>query len=184
MSRTAEPVQTGVTFEEYLELEKTSPVKHEFIHGQLFLMAGSSDRHNRLAGRLYARLLSAETESCRTFFADMKVCTPDGVGYYPDVLVICDEEDDDAYVKRKPCLIVEVLSPSTEAVDRGEKLHNYLKFESLRAYVLVNQDVQRVELYERDEGGTWRYSVKERGERLELPCVGLELAVGELYVGG
>ena len=164
-----------------MKLEKMSPAKHEFVHGQLFLVVGSSDRHNRLAGRLYARLLGAETGPCRTFFADMKVRTPDGVGYYPDVPVTCDEEDDAAYVKGKPCLTVEVLSPSTEAVDRGEKLRNYLKFRSLRAYVLVNQDVQRAEVYERDEGGTWRYSVRETGERLELPCVGLELTVGELY---
>ena len=183
MSRTAKPVRTGLTFEEYLELERHSPVKHEFVHGQMFMMAGSSDRHNRLAGRLYARLLSAETGPGRTFFADMKVRTPDGVGYCPDVLVTCDEEDDDAYVKRKPCLIVEVLSHSTEAVDRGEKLHNYLKFESLRAYVLINQDVQRIEVYERNEDSTWRYSVREFRQRLELPCVGLELAVEDLYAG-
>ena len=90
MSRAAEPIRSGLTFEEYLDLERHSPVKHEFIHGQVFVTAGASDRHNRLAGRLYARLLSAETGPCRTFFADMKVRTPDGVGYYPDVLVTCE----------------------------------------------------------------------------------------------
>ena len=144
MPRATKPVRTGLTFEQYLELEHASPVKHEFMDGQMFMLAGASDKHNHLAGRLYAWLLNAEKGACRTFFADMKVRTPAGVGYYPDVLVVCDEEDDDAYVKQKPCLIIEVLSPSTEAIDRGEKLHNYRTFESLQAYVLVNQEVMRL----------------------------------------
>lgn len=140
MTRAA-PVRTGVTFEEYLKLEQGSPVNHEFVHGEMFMLAGTSSRHNRLAGRLYARLLEAEAGTCQTFFADIKVRTPDpnGAGYYPDVLVTCDE-DDDPYVKCKPCLIAEVLSPSTEAVDRGEKLLNYQKIERLQAYVLLSQD--------------------------------------------
>lgn len=182
MSRSTEPVKTGLNFEDYLEFEKTSPVKHEFVHGQLFMMAGGSDRHNRIAGRLYARILAAETGLCRTFIADMKVHTPGEVGYYPDILVTCSEDDDDAYVKRKPCLIIEVLSASTEAIDRGEKLHNYRKLESLQAYVLISQDTPRVELYRRDADDIWCYQVKEAGEGLELPCVGLELAVDDLYV--
>lgn len=130
MTRAA-PVRTGLTFDEYLRLEQGNPDKHEYVHGEMFLLAGTSSRHNRLAGRLYARLLEAEAGTCQTFFADLKVQTPgpDGAAYYPDVLVTCD--DDDPYVKRKPCLIAEVLSPSTEAVDRGEKLLNYQKLETL-----------------------------------------------------
>ena len=182
MPRTAEPVKTGLTFEEYLAFERTSPVKHEFSHGQLFMMAGTSDRHNRIAGRFYARLLAAETGTCRTFFADMKVRTLNGRGYYPDILVTCAEDDDDAYVKRKPCLIVEVLSDSTEAIDRGDKLHDYRKFESLSAYVLVNQHERRLEMYRRMVDG-WRYDAKEAGESLELPCLGVVLEVDELYTG-
>ena len=140
MARTAEPIKTGLTFEEYLEFEKTSQVKHEFVHGQLFMMAGTSDRHNRIAGRIYAQVLAAESGSCRTFFADMKVRTPDEIGYYPDVPVTCDEEDDGAYVKRQPCLIAEVLSDSTESINRDEKLRNYRKFESLQAYILIKKN--------------------------------------------
>ena len=153
MPRTAEPVKSGLTFEEYLVFEKASTVKHEFVHGQLFMMAGGTDRHNQIAGRLYALLLAAETSPCRIFVADMKVRTPDGVGYYPDVLVTCHEEDDDAYVKRRPCLVIEVLSKPTEAVDRGEKPHNYRKCSTLQAYVLVDQNEQRAEIYRRTEDG-------------------------------
>ena len=181
MSRAA-PVRTGLTFDEYLKVEEQSPVKHEFVHGQMFMLAGASDRHNRLAGRLYARLLDAETGFCQTFFADMKVRTPDGSSYYPDLLVTCDEDDNDTYVKRLPCLVVEVLSGSTEAVDRGEKLLNYQKLGSLQGYVLLSQDLPRAEVYRRLEDG-WRYEVRETGETLMLPCVGLELALDALYKG-
>ena len=181
MTRAA-PVRTGLTFDEYLRLEHNSPARHEYVHGQMFMLAGTSSHHNRLAGRLYARLLEAEAGTCQTFFADIKVRTPDpgATGYYPDVLVTCDEDDNDPYVKRKPCLIAEVLSPSTEAVERGEKLLNYRKLESLRAYVLLSQDPPRAEVYRRDEGG-WRYEVRESGDVLKLPCVGLELPLNTLY---
>lgn len=181
MSRTA-PVRTDLTFEEYSEAEEKSRDKHRFVHGQTFALAGASDRHNRIAGRLYARLLEAGTGPCRTFVADMKVRIPDGVSYYPDVLVTCDEGDDDAYVKRYPCLVIEVLSDATEAVDRGEKLPNYQKFGSLQGYVLLSQDLPRAEVYRRAEDG-WRYKVVEAGETLRLPCVGLELPLDALYQG-
>lgn len=181
MSRTA-PTRTDLTFEAYLRLEQESPVKHEFVHGQMFMLAGASDRHNRISGRLYAYLLDAEAGSCQTFFADIKVRTPDGSSYYPDVLVTCEEDDDDAYVKRLPCLIIEVLSGSTEAVDRGEKLLNYQKLTSLQGYVLLSQDTPRAEIYTRLEDG-WRYEVREAGETVALPCVGLELPLDALYKG-
>lgn len=182
MPRTTVPVKTGLTFEEYLEFERTSPVKHEFTHGQLFMMAGTSDRYNRIAGRFYARLLAAETGTCRTFFADMKVRTLNGRGYYPDIIVTCDEDDDDAYVKRKPCLVVEVLSDGAEAIDRGDKFHDYRKFDTLQAYVLVNQHVPRLEIYRHAPDG-WRYDAKETGETLELPCLDVVLEVDALYAG-
>ena len=182
MPRTAEPVRTGLTFDEYLEFERASPAKHEFVDGQLFMMAGGNIRHNRLTLILAARLLAAETGTCRTFMADVKVRTPDDIGYYPDVLVTCDESDDDTHVQRKPCLIIEVLSSSTEAVDRGEKLRNYAKLESLQSYVLVSQNEPRLEIFRREESG-WRYEVKEAGEALTLPCLSLELVLDELYAG-
>lgn len=183
MPRADKPIRTGLTFEEYLEAEYQSPVKHEFVDGQMFMLAGASDKHNRLAGRLYAWLLNAERDACRTFFADMKVRTPGGVGYYPDILVTCDEEDDGVYVKRNPCLIIEILSPSTEAIDRGEKLRNYRTFESLQAYILVNQEVKRIEIFRREEDGSWRYEDSEAGETLTLPCLEFELEVDDLYRG-
>ena len=182
MPRSTKPVKTDVTFKDYLEFERTSEVKHEFVDGQLFMMAGTSDRHNRIAGRIYAALLAAEASPCRTYFADMKLKVSDDKGYYPDVLVVCDDADDEPYFKEKPCLIIEVLSDSTEAIDRGEKLHNYRKFDSLQAYVLVSQNEQRAEVFRRVDD-VWLYEEKETEEMLNLPCVGLELPVSDLYTG-
>jgi Uma2 family endonuclease len=184
MARPLPPVKTGLTFEDYLAFEKTAPEKHEFVHGEIFAMAGSTEKHNRLALALAAKLLAESDGSlCRVLMSDVKVRTPNDVGYYPDVLVTCDEEDNHPLVKRKPCLIIEVLSESTEAIDRGEKLNNYRLFESLQAYVLVNQNINRIEMYRRHEDGSWRYEVYEANDVLTLPCVGLELSVNQLYQG-
>jgi Uma2 family endonuclease len=184
MARSLPPVKTGLTFEDYLAFEKTAPEKHEFVHGEIFAMAGSTEKHNRLALALAAKLLAENDDSlCRVLMSDMKVRTPNGVGYYPDVLVVCDDSDDHPLVKRKPCLIIEVLSDSTEAIDRGEKLGNYRLFESLEAYVLVNQNVNRIEMYRRYEDGSWHYEVYEGEQKVKLPCVGLELTVNSLYQG-
>jgi Uma2 family endonuclease len=147
MARPLPPVKTGISFEDYLSFEQTNSEKHEFVHGEIFAMAGATERHNRLTGRFYAALLAVEDGKCRTYFSDMKLRTPNDVGYYPDILVVCDKSDDHPLVKRQPCLIIEILSDSTEAIDRGEKLGNYRLFESLQAYVLVNQHIQRVEIY-------------------------------------
>ena len=183
MARTDPPVKTGVTFADYLEFERTSEVKHEFVDGQLFMMAGASERHNRIALNIAARLLAAsEGTPCRVFISDMKLKVSEDKGYYPDVLVVCDDDDDAPYFKKNPCLIIEVLSDSTEAIDRGEKLHNYRKFEGLQAYVLVNQKEQRVEVFRRDRD-VWLYEEKEAEDVLELPCIGLELPVSDLYAG-
>jgi Uma2 family endonuclease len=183
MARSLPPVKTGLTFEDYLSFEKTAPEKHEFVHGEIFAMAGATEKHNRLAGRFYALLLAAEDGKCRTYFSDIKLRTPNDVGYYPDVLVVCDDTDDHPLIKRKPCLIIEVLSESTETIDRGEKLGNYRLFESLEAYVLVNQNANRIEMYRRYEDGSWHYEVYEGEQKVKLPCLGLEFAVNSLYQG-
>lgn len=182
MARLEPPVKTGLTFEDYLAFEETSTARHEFVDGQLFMMAGSTARHNRIAFLLAGRLeQSAQALNCLVYLLDIKVRTPNEVGYYPDVMVICDATDNHPVVKRKPCLLVEVLSDKTEAIDRGEKLNNYRLFPNLQAYVLVNQNIQRVEIYDRDADGYWRYKTYEAGETFHLPCVNIELTVDSLY---
>jgi Uma2 family endonuclease len=182
MARLEPPIKTGLTFEDYLAFEETATDKHEFVEGQLFMMAGSSDKHNRIAFLLAGRLeQAAHSLGYRVFLLDIKVRTPNDVGYYPDVLVVCDDTDDHPVVKHKPCLIIEVLSDRTEATDRGEKLNNYRLIPSLQAYVLINQNVNRAEVYRRATDGTWRYEVYEDNDVLSLSCVGLEIEVASIY---
>ena len=176
------PVQRA-TFDEFLKLEEQSSVRHEFVDGFMFAMAGGTDWHNRIAGNIYARvLIHSEDTECNRFMNDMLIRTPDDIGYYPDVFVTCEESTDGSRVKRKPCFVIEVLSDSTEAIDRGEKLHNYRKIPSLQAYILVSQDRKLIEVFRRLPDQTWRYETLEDGA-LELPCVGLMLPLDDAYRG-
>lgn len=181
MPRATEPVKTGLTFEQYLEFEQTAQERHEFVDGQLFAMAGGSDPHSRLSVRLGAYFEFANSEeACRTYDSNMKLRTPGGEGYYPDLMVVCDSQDNHRYYKTRPCLLVEVLSDRTEAIDRGEKLRNYCKIETLQAYVLLSQDEPRAEIFRRGEDG-WRYEVIEANGVMRLPCVNLEVSLHDLY---
>jgi Uma2 family endonuclease len=182
MPRAEEPIRKGMSFEEWLEFEQTSVQKHELVDGQLFAMAGSGDRHNRLAVRLCTFLESAsEASECLTYAMDMKLRVPTGEGYYPDVMVLCDSQGEKSTYKTKPCLLVEVLSARTEALDRGEKLRNYQKLPTLQAYVLLSQDEPRAEVYRPSSEGLWLYEVIEGEGVLNLPCVPLQLALSKLF---
>ena len=137
MVRTA-PDQTAITLEQYLEFEATSPVRHEFVDGFLFAMAGASDPHNLISGNIFAQVrLAARGTQCRAYQSDMKVLVDKKV-YYPDVLLTCHPDDVGLIAKQHPCFIVEVLSDSTEVIDRIEKFAQYRQFESLQLYVLVH----------------------------------------------
>ncbi len=184
MARETTAVKEGVSFEEFLEFERTSQVKHEFVDGRLFLMPGVTDRHNKIAGNIYvaARLAIRDTD-CDVYFSDVLVRTPNNIGYYPDVFGTCDQDDTEPRVKRLPCFIIEVLSQTTEAIDRGEKLLNYSKISSLQTYVLVTQDEPRAEVFSRQNDGSWRYEVIESGGTLKLPCINLEMPLKDVYTG-
>ncbi|MBP0000269.1 MAG: Uma2 family endonuclease [Cyanobacteria bacterium SID2] len=171
---------------DYLKGEQNSPLRHEYLGGELFAMTGGSEAHNRIAGNLYARLLThLRGSGCKTFIADMKVnieiAQNTAVFYYPDVMVTCDAEDSEKYYKTRPCLIVEVLSPSTEKLDRREKRLNYQTLPSLQDYLLVSQEESTVELYHRDETGNWVRSIFEKDDTLPLKSVSLTLPVAEIY---
>ncbi len=171
------------SFDEYLELEANSQVRHEFVDGFMFAMAGGTDNHNRIAINIIVRVnAAAEAANCEAFINDMLVRTPGDIGYYPDVFVTCDEPNDGSRVKRKPCFVIEVLSEIPEAIDRGEKLHNYRKIPGLQTYVLIAQNQKLIETYSRLPDGAWRYETIESGE-LELPCIGLKLALEDAYRG-
>ena len=117
---------------DYLEAEKDSPVRHEYVDGQIFAMAGASDRHNRIAGSFYNRLDDHLGDGpCEPFISDMKVWVSESVYYYPDVVVACDGPGADEYYRKQPRLIIEVSSPGTERINRSEKLA-YKQVKSLK----------------------------------------------------
>jgi Uma2 family endonuclease len=181
MPRVAEQTKI-VTVSEYLEFEETATDKHEFVDSQVFAMAGASDAHNRIALRLAAMLLEAETENCRTYSSDMKLQIGE-IFYYPDVMVTCSNADLKQNKKTQPCAIIEVLSGSTADIDRGEKWQNYQKLESLRTYVLLDQTQIRAEVYQRLDDETWQYKQFESGSKLKIPCVNLEISLEDIYRG-
>ena len=128
----------NLSAQDYLAWEAAQPERHEFVDGEVFAMAGAEDRHVTVTGNVYMALRQhLRGTPCRTFMADMKVqAHADSSYFYPDVLVTCSAADADSrQIKREPRLIVEVLSPSTEAYDRGEKFLRYRQIPSLTEYV-------------------------------------------------
>ncbi|HGG59248.1 MAG TPA: Uma2 family endonuclease [Gammaproteobacteria bacterium] len=169
--------------EEYLQGELESDVRHEFYDGLVFAMAGAGEKHNIIAGNLFSALRQKSRGTpCRTFIADMKLYIPElNRFYYPDILVTCDPEDDHEYYKQSPCLIVEVLSPATENIDRREKLHAYQDIPSVREYLMVSQEARQMELYRR-AGDHWQYFLlDDEADVLTLECIDLNLTMAEVY---
>ena len=170
-----------MSIQEYLAFEEKSTVKHEFAAGQVFAMAGASERHNRIAMNVAGHLHQATRRSeCTTFMSDMRVKI-DQVIYYPDVMVACDASDRDPYLKTAPCLIIEVLSDSTERIDRGEKLYNYRQIAELKAYVLISQNEVRVDVYRRSNQQWLFESYAALNDKVQLDCPETELNLAEIY---
>lgn len=168
---------------EYLEAEKDSPVRHEYVDGQIFAMAGASDRHNRIAINFTGMLDDKLGDGpCEVFMADMKIWVSETVYYYPDVVVACDGPGADEYYRKQPRLIIEVSSPGTERIDRSEKLLAYKQMKSLKEYVIVAQDQVHVEVFRRGRGDHWRWELlTELSDELRLESVGLTLTVADVY---
>ena len=169
---------------DYLDWESRAKEKHEYVAGEIFAMAGASERHNRIAGNVFFHLRQATRgHSCRAFMADMKLRIADHRSYYyPDVMLVCDDSDNHPIYKTAPCFIAEVLSPSTEAYDRGDKFAAYRRFTGLKTVLFLSQDRPHVECFTRGEDGRWILS-EASGDTasLALPAFGFELALADLY---
>jgi Uma2 family endonuclease len=176
------PIQTATSFEAFLEFETRSRERHELVNGDLFVMTHETDRHDHVGGGLRARLfLEAQKGNFRLHGCDLLVSTPEDVGYYPDVFVVLDPSNDTPRVKRRPHIIIEVLSESTEAIDRGEKLHNYRTIPSLEQYVLLSQNEPLADVYSRQVDGTWRHDILERGTSLHFSSIDFSIDLDALY---
>lgn len=181
MSRSAPETHVS-SFEAFLEIEENSPVKHEFVYGNLFVMAGGTDRHDHVSNGLRAHLFfAAQSGSFRLHGSDMLIRTPDEIGYYPDALIVTDSSLDTPRVKRRPCVIIEVLSRTTESIDRGEKLHNYRSIPSLEQYVLLSQNQAIADVYSRQPSGSWQHDILLSDAMLEFPSIGFRLPLAVLY---
>ena len=172
--------------EAYLSAERCSALKHEYVDGQVYALAGAADRHNLISMNIAGYLWGASRGGpCRVYSSDMKVRVQNDLTsrfYYPDVMVTCDPDDTEDYFKVSPCLIAEILSPSTQGTDRREKLFAYQSVPSLNYYLIVEPDERFVELYRRDAQGWWYHEFREDGV-LKLECPKLELSLAQIYEG-
>jgi len=185
MAKAAE-TQQSISEQEYLDGEKLSDTRHEYVDGYVYAMAGSSRRHAEIALNIATSIKqAAKGTPCKTYVSDIKVHAASHKSYfYPDVVVGCDDNESNDYYLEAPCLIVEVLSESTEKRDRREKLLAYMNIPSVQAYMLVAQDRAEVELYYREESGNWWVQVYEQmDDSFLLPCVNQQVTVADVYDG-
>ncbi|MBN3897942.1 MAG: Uma2 family endonuclease [Nostoc sp. NOS(2021)] len=174
-----------LTPEAYLQLEEKSNIKHEYIDGQVYAMAGTTDTHNTIGLNLALLIRNhLRGSDCRVYFADIKArIEKRNRFYYPDIIVTCDPKDRETPTyKRFYKLIIEVLSDSTEAFDRGDKFNDYQTIDSLEEYVLVNTKHQRVETFRRNDQGLWVLQTYTPDDQtFELQSIKLTAPFSDLY---
>ncbi len=176
---------TYLSEQEYLAAELTANVRHEYIDGQIYAMAGASENHNRIAGNVFFQLRAAARGGhCGVFLSDMKLKIAwQKAYYYPDVMLVCHRQDDGDYFKQQPCLIAEASSPSTKKTDRREKLWAYQKIPSLRYYLLVSANREKVEYFVRNSQDEWQTALLEDDETLTVDCENYHavLSLSDIY---
>jgi Uma2 family endonuclease len=177
---------------EYLEWEEQQEFRHEYVDGEVYAMTGGTVNHGEIAANVINILRNhLRGSGCRVLTSDVKIQTLASNSYcYPDVSVTCDDRDRSAtkFISH-PCLIVEVLSPTTEAYDRGDKFALYRRSTSLQDYVLVSTNAMRVDLYQRNdslsetqsERGRWEILSYDAGDEMELLSVNLSVPVSQIY---
>jgi Uma2 family endonuclease len=182
------PQKIRMTEAEYLEFERKSESKHEFIDGEVFAMSGASRAHNLICVNLSRRISNQlDGKNCEVYASDMRVKISARQYVYPDVIVVCGEaklSDDKFDNLLNPTIIIEVLSDSTEAYDRGTKFKNYRKLDSLQEYILIAQDKPSIERFVRQPNGTWNISANDTEgleSSVELTSIGCTLHLTEVY---
>lgn len=181
--------ETYLPADRYLAMELHSPVRHEYFAGQIYAMTGVTRRHNTIAGNLYIALRPhLRGKPCDVFLGEVKLHIARAEAYYyPDLMVTCNEVGqavcDTAHVVDDARLVIEILSPSTEGIDRREKAHNYRLLPGLREYALVSQDRQRVEIHRRQGDIGWLRIEYAPGDNVEFDSIGLTLPLATVYEG-
>ena len=178
--------QTHLTPEEYLAWERKQPFKNEYYNGQIIAMSGASRSHNRITVDITIQLGNQLMDSdCEVFAGDMRVRTSPTVSYfYPDVIVVCGEprfEDDTFDTLLNPIVVIEVLSPSTAAFNRGEKFEHYKQLASLQEYILISQNSVRVDHYYRQETQWDHNTFQHLEDTLSLASIECEVPLRAIY---
>lgn len=171
-----------LTVEDYLEFEKNSETRHEYVDGQLIAMAGEKRQHHKIARRVL-RLLEAiaEAKNCEIAIEGIKIRTRGTRYRYPDVVISC-APGDDAYYLENPCFILEVISESTKDSDFGVKLDEYKKIPSLTRYLLLHQNQAFAILYKR-VGEKWEVETFNDAGEIDIPCLDTTLSLEQIYAG-
>ncbi len=173
-----------LSVEEYIEGELLSEVRHEYVGGVVYAMAGASDDHNRIAGNIFGELRERlRGKRCEPFGSDMKFKIPryDSF-YYPDVMVTCDPTDNAKYFRERPTIVFEVLSPETQRTDTREKRYAYDTVASLQVYVVLSQDRAEATVHRRTSAGTWSSEVVQGlSALLQLPEIAVEIPFARIY---
>ena len=170
----------------YMAWEEDQPERHEYLGGEVFAMSGGTDAHYTILGNAYAELRAALAgKPCRAFLSGMKlrVDRADAV-FYPDVFVTCDPRDrqpEASLAKQHPALIIEVLSDSTAAFDRGRKFEHYQQIDTLQEYLLIEQDRKHADLFRKNSEGLWVLHPAGEGDVVRLESVGAAVALDGLY---
>lgn len=173
------------TIEQYAALEESAPYKSEFIAGRIYAMSGGTPSHSLIAGNIILELGSElKSGPCKVYTSDLRVgIMPLDIETYPDVTIVCGEPHVNPFDKNSiinPTVIFEVLSPSTERYDRGEKWEHYQRLDSLQEYLLVSQHKPKIEHYVRQDNGTWIFTSTE-GMDAAVTVHGVSLSLAEVY---
>jgi Uma2 family endonuclease len=177
--------ENRLSAESYLSGEEQAEFKHEFLAGEVWAMVGATDTHVTIAGNLFFLLKQILKGSpCRSYISDMKVqIEKSDAFFYPDVVVTCDERDlSNRLFKKHPLFIAEVLSPATEAFDRGAKFSHYRQLESLQCYWLVDPGKQAIDSFTRMDNGDWvLHSYSGPGTVAGIKALDVEFAISDIY---
>lgn len=177
------------TIQEYLDMERESLTKHEYYKGEIFAMAGASNRHNVIFKNTYGNLFIAlKGKSCQPYGSDMRIHIPENSLFtYPDISIICGDisssnEDEDSATQ--PSVIIEILSPSTSNYDRGDKFVLYRAISALKEYILIDSETVHVEHFAINKEGLWQ--LKEHNnleDKISIETLNVQLALEEVYEG-
>ncbi|WP_337868251.1 Uma2 family endonuclease [Meiothermus sp.] len=173
-----------MSIEEYFRTEPGREVRHEYVHGHIYAMAGGSSTHNRICANVVHLLvgLNLAHNKCRVYPSDMKLRIRDEKVYYPDAMVVCQGQLPNEFYETEPCLLVEVLSPSTKDIDQREKADVYRSLPSLQTYLIVDSVSRSVRRYWR-EGEEWRVMDYVQDGVIPLPCLQGEVSLEQIYRG-